>query len=153
MAAHNGTVLVASVSIIQDGKMLVIREGKPAVRYQWNLPSGRIEPGEDIPDAARREAKEETGYEVELTGTTGIYHFQAASGAYVILFHFTGEIIGGSLQLEEGMLDCKWITAADLLASDCRGYREPALMKQLCESLLHGKMHSLDLYYPVIRQA
>jgi 8-oxo-dGTP diphosphatase len=46
-----------------------------SVRNKWNFPSGRIELGEDILDAARREVKEETGYDVKITGTTGIYNF------------------------------------------------------------------------------
>jgi len=68
-------VLVVSVSIIRDDKVLMVKENKLAVRNKWNFPGGRIEQGEHILEAARREAKEETGYDIELTGTTGIYNF------------------------------------------------------------------------------
>ncbi|MBV7508988.1 NUDIX domain-containing protein [Bacillus sp. sid0103] len=75
---QNPIVLVVSVSIIKDEKVLMIKENKQNVINKWNFPSGRIEPGEDILYAARREVKEETGLDVELTDTTGIYFMSVA---------------------------------------------------------------------------
>ncbi len=42
---QNGIVLVASVSIIREDQVLIIKENKPSVRNKWNFPGGRIEPG------------------------------------------------------------------------------------------------------------
>jgi 8-oxo-dGTP pyrophosphatase MutT (NUDIX family) len=39
----------------------------------WGLPGGRVETGESASEAAIREAQEETGFEVALTGLQGIY--------------------------------------------------------------------------------
>jgi 8-oxo-dGTP diphosphatase len=144
---QTGMVLVVSVSIIREDKVLIIKENKPSVRNQWNFPSGRIEPGEDILDAARREGKEETGYEVKLTGTTGIYNFISGTNNQVILFHFTGEIIGGSLQLDANeIIDSKWILTSDLLIPDLNEIREVEVIKQIAENLIMGKNHSLTIY-------
>lgn len=52
------------------GQVLVVSQHGTS----WSLPKGRIEPGEDRLDAARREIREETGItELELVGEVGSY--------------------------------------------------------------------------------
>nr|WP_253186105.1 NUDIX hydrolase [Bacillus licheniformis] len=70
--SQNGIVLVASVSIFSDDKVLMIKENKPTSVNKWNFLGGRIEYGEDILYSARREVKEETGFDVNLIATTGV---------------------------------------------------------------------------------
>lgn len=144
---QNGIVLVVSVSIIHEDKLLMIKENKATVRNTWNFPSGRIEYHEDILEAARREAKEETGYDVKLTATTGIYNFMSSTNHQVILFHFIGEIIGGSLQLEPTeIIDSKWITPADLLIPDFLELRDKEVIQRITQNLISQKEYSLSLF-------
>ncbi|MHA7967301.1 NUDIX hydrolase [Paenibacillus sp. CAU 1782] len=145
---QNGIVLVVSVSIICEDKVLIVKENKASVKNKWNFPSGRIEYGEDILDAARREAKEETGYDVRLTGTTGIYNFISSSNHQVILFHFLGEILGGTLQLDASeIIDSKWIAPPDLLVPNLIELRDTEVIKQIAENLMsEEKELSLALF-------
>ena len=46
-----------------DGALLLVRH---AYRRNWGVPGGLLERGEEPADAARREAREETGLDVEL---------------------------------------------------------------------------------------
>jgi 8-oxo-dGTP diphosphatase len=65
----------------------------------------------------------------------------------VILFHFTGEIMGGSLQLEANeIIDCNWIMISDLLIPDLNEICEADVIKQITENLIRGKNHSLTFY-------
>lgn len=144
---QDGIVLVASVSIFSDDKVLIIKENKPTAVDKWNFPSGCIEYGENILYSAVREVKEETGLEVKLTGTTGVYNFISSTNNQVILFHFIGEITGGSLNLgEEEITDCKWINVNDFAAFENDDLREPSVMKQIIDNLLKENFYPISVF-------
>lgn len=144
---QSGIILVVSVTIIREEKALMVKENKASVKNKWNFPSGRIENGEDILDAARREVKEETGYDVRLTGTTGVYNFISSSNHQVILFHFMGEIIGGSLLLDtKEIIESKWSSLRDLLIPELIELRDKEVIKQIVENLISEKEFPLTLF-------
>jgi ADP-ribose pyrophosphatase YjhB (NUDIX family) len=144
---QNGIVLVVSVAIIKNNEVLMIKENKPSAINKWNFPAGRIEHKEDILYAACREVKEETGFDVKLTGITGIYNFISSSNNQVILFHFTGEITGGSLKIEEEeIVDSKWIKVSELLNLDNKDLRDASVTKQIANRLLNQDVHSIAVF-------
>ncbi|WP_423410208.1 NUDIX hydrolase [Heyndrickxia sp. MSNUG] len=145
--AEKSIVLVASVSIFKEKKVLMIKEKKPSAYNKWNFPSGRIEYMEGILDAACREVKEETGYDVSLTGTTGVYNFISSSNDQVILFHFTGEIIGGALELQEDEIaDAKWVAIEGILTNDYGELRDESVIRKIANSLLKKEIYALDIF-------
>ncbi|MCI1774104.1 MAG: NUDIX hydrolase [Paenibacillus lautus] len=146
---ENGIVLVVSVTLVQGDQVFLIQENKPSVRDTWNFPGGRIEPGETMVEAAIREVKEETGYEVQLKGTTGVYPFLSSLNYHVVMFHFTGIVTGGSLELgADEIKDCRWVTLPDILADDSMIFRDAEVMRRIVESLEKGVQHPLALFHP-----
>ena len=61
----------------RDRHVLLLRRSawKDEAPGQWETGSGRVEPGEAPEEAARREAREETGLEVEVLGTLDAHRF------------------------------------------------------------------------------
>ena len=53
---------VATLPVHDDGRLVLVRQYRYAVRDQvWELPAGRLDPGEPPEEAARRELEEEVG--------------------------------------------------------------------------------------------
>ena len=61
---HENPVPTVDVILERDGKVVLIRRKNPPPG--WALPGGFVDRGETLAAAARREAKEETGLDVEL---------------------------------------------------------------------------------------
>jgi ADP-ribose pyrophosphatase len=52
------------MAVDEQNRVLLVRQYRlPAADFLWELPAGRLDPGEEPRDAAIRELKEETGYE------------------------------------------------------------------------------------------
>ncbi|WP_440940496.1 NUDIX hydrolase [Immundisolibacter sp.] len=48
------------------GRVLLVQRGRPPAQGQWSVPGGKVEWGESVAAACRREVREETGIDVEL---------------------------------------------------------------------------------------
>ncbi|GEK00978.1 NUDIX hydrolase [Streptomyces sp. 1-11] len=103
--APKANSLVPSVTAVarnEAGEVLLIHKTDNDL---WALPGGGIDLGESALDAAVRETKEETGFDVEVTGLVGIYtnpnHVMAYDDGEVrqqFSICFLARIIGGRLR-------------------------------------------------------
>ena len=50
--------------IVHEGRVVLIRRGKPPLKGRWIVPGGTVEWGETLEEALVREVREETGLEV-----------------------------------------------------------------------------------------
>lgn len=70
---HPGAVVV--VACMDDGRLVFERQFRYPLRRAFiELPAGKIDAGEDIAVCARRELREETGYEAECWKHLGVIH-------------------------------------------------------------------------------
>ncbi len=98
----------------EEGKFLLVQEKQPKVYGLWNLPAGHVDKGEYIEHAAVREAKEETGYDVELGDKIDIYHETVESP---VRHAFKAKIIGSELIVQpDEILDVKWFSFDEITA-------------------------------------
>jgi 8-oxo-dGTP diphosphatase len=105
--------VVAGVVVRQDGKYLLLQEKQPKAYGKWNFPAGRVDVGESIEETALREAKEESGFDVELIREIKIFHTSATD---VVKHVFEAKIVGGELQTpEDEILASGWFTYAEIL--------------------------------------
>lgn len=64
----------------RDEVLLMWRHRFTTDTWNWEVPSGIVEPGEDIPEAAAREVLEETGYRVDVGLLTPLAYYQPVGG-------------------------------------------------------------------------
>lgn len=104
------TYIVAVVLINEQNEVLMIQEAKKSCAGKWYLPAGRMESGETIVQAARREVLEETGMEIEVTTLLGL---ECAGGSW-FRFVCTGRTVGGELKTpqkaDSESLQAKWVS-------------------------------------------
>lgn len=66
-------LLAADAVILFGGGIVLIQRDRPPYAGCYALPGGFVEIGERVEAAAIREAREETGLEIELLGLVGVY--------------------------------------------------------------------------------
>jgi ADP-ribose pyrophosphatase len=87
-----------AIMLQKEGKVLLVQEtSKSDCEDKWCYPVGHTELGENTFAAATREAKEETGYDVELKNIIGLLNFSQDEDFRSIIV-FTADIIGGDSQ-------------------------------------------------------
>jgi len=90
--------VAVNVAVIHEGKILLTKREDFEI---WILPSGGVEDGESLAQAALRETKEETGLNVELTSLVGVYsRLSNMSPAHIVLF--VARPIGGEIKCQPG---------------------------------------------------
>jgi len=107
-ASIEQAAVVAACLIKNDNKYLLVQEGNPKVYGLWNLPAGHVDKGEQIDTAAVREAKEETGFDVELVKEIDLIHEGIGKSVKHI---FSANIVGGEIYIDKDeIIDVKWLS-------------------------------------------
>ncbi len=106
--------VVAVVLIEHEDKLLLGKRSiNPGLGF-WSFPSGYVNRGEKVEEAALREVKEETNLDVRLTGLLGVY---SDNDNPIILIVYRAEVSGDINQLQpqpEEVSELAFFSLADL---------------------------------------
>ena len=104
----------AGVLLEEDGRVLLIRRGVNPGMDLWCLPGGFIEHDESPEVAAVREAKEETGLDVQLDELMGLHPYLDPARGNGILILYRGRRIGGVLTPGDDAKEARYFAAQEL---------------------------------------
>ncbi|WP_254790473.1 NUDIX hydrolase [Blastococcus tunisiensis] len=76
---------VGAVVLDGAGRLLLVRRGHAPHAGLWSLPGGRVEPGETLEQAVRREVREETGVDVAAGPVAGRLRIPAGPVVYDVV--------------------------------------------------------------------
>src|SRR5947209_19025154 len=111
---HIGSAVMMAVD--DKNRVLLVNQYRlPAEKYLWELPAGRLDPGEKPLQAAKRELGEETGYRARTW--IKLASFWVSPG-YVqermTIFLATDLTEGEATPMDDERIETRWFTAREL---------------------------------------
>lgn len=104
----------ASVAIVREGKVLLIKRAYAPYQHLWTLPGGRIEPGETIEQCAIREISEEVGLTIRNPRPVMVQSLGRDSTFQLAIF--VTRDFSGILRASDEVADHKWMAPSALIA-------------------------------------
>jgi 8-oxo-dGTP diphosphatase len=111
---------VGIVCFDSEGRVLLIKRGKPPRENEWSIPGGKIEWGEKAIDAAHRELFEETGIVADIFGlidAVDAIFSSRTSGAvhgHYVLIDYVASSAKGTLQAGDDACEACFAAMDDL---------------------------------------
>ncbi|MDX2150119.1 MAG: NUDIX hydrolase [Bryobacteraceae bacterium] len=111
---HAGSAVMMAVD--DRKRILLVRQYRlPARQYLWELPAGRLDPGEKPLAAAKRELVEETGYRAKKwTRLAGFYPSPGYVGEKMTIYLATQLTEGEATPTDDERIEKKWFKAKEL---------------------------------------
>jgi ADP-ribose pyrophosphatase YjhB (NUDIX family) len=108
--------LAVSATIFRDDRILLVRRARSPAKGLYTLPGGRVEFGESLAAALRREVDEETGLKIEIAGLAGWREVLPGpgGGGHFVIMSFAARWIANEVVLNEELDDFKWLAPDDL---------------------------------------
>lgn len=122
-----------SVLIAENGKVLIgKRSGEPGIGT-WAIPSGYIEYDEDFLSAARREAREETGLNVEIQAILHVTSSFVSPRFHFLGIYVSARVVNGILAAGDDLESVTWHPLCDPLPP--MGFEED---REIIQRYAHG---------------
>ena len=123
---HAGSAVMMAVD--EKKRILLVRQYRlPADKYLWELPAGRLDPGEKPLQAARRELAEETGYKARTWKKLASFW---VSPGYVqermTIFLATALTAGEATPMDDERIEARWFTRKEVKEMIASGKIEDA---------------------------
>jgi mutator protein MutT len=111
--------------VVNDGQALIIKRANDPYKGQWSIPGGRVELGESLADAVRRELREETGLEVMVGPLIEVFDRIQLDDDGALRYHFViidylCRAVAGTLLAGDDADEARWVTSDELERYDIR---------------------------------
>ena len=125
------TLVVAGL-VVRDGRVLITqRTAAQALPLQWELPGGKVEPGESSVAALARELAEEIGVAVEV-GRVWDVLFHAYPAFDLVMLVYACRIVDGEPRAVE-VADVAWVPPNELASWDLLPADRPLVERLVAE--------------------
>lgn len=110
--------LCVGIVAVVDGRLLLVRRGRPPGQGRWSIPGGHVEPGETMAAAVCRELREETGLEGACGPLIGWVEHPGRS-RHLVIFDFWATVVAdGPLVAGDDADDARWVSVDEVASLD-----------------------------------
>ena len=108
---HVGSAVMMAVD--EKKRILLVRQYRlPAGASIWELPAGRLDPGENPLQAAKRELIEETGFRASKWKKLAVFYGSPGFVAEkMTIFLATGLTAGEAQPMDDERIECRWFSS------------------------------------------
>lgn len=127
----------AGCAIVRDGRVLISRRGIEPYKGRFDVVGGFISLNESALDAVRREVKEETGLDIDVSIEDCLQiepHRYGDDGEWTLAIGFKARWIGGEPTPADDVAELRWIDAAELDSMDFAWPHDKALARKALEA-------------------
>jgi len=143
---HNGSVVILAIDNTKNKKdpwIVMERQYRHAARqFLWELPAGKLEPGEEALEGAKRELEEETGYRARRWKPLVTYYASPGFlGESMKVFVAEGLVAGDAHPEEDERIELRLIRLSEVL----RKIEKGAILdgKTLSSVLLYARLKAV----------
>ena len=122
--------------ILNEGRMLLVKRSKEPSKGLWSIPGGRLELGETIEQAVKREVLEECGVQIDIVRVIevmdNIQHDDAGKVNYhFVLIDMLANYLSGEPKAQSDAEECRWVTSAELAKLDMNPRLRGVIMREI----------------------
>lgn len=110
---------VAAAVVNEEGRMLLVKRGRPPRAGSWGLPGGLLDLGERLAHGAQREVLEETGVVCDVKDVVGTFEPLVVDDDGQIEYHyvvidFWASYVSGEAVAQDDADDVAWVSRFEL---------------------------------------
>ncbi len=111
---HDGSAVMMAVD--EKKRILLVRQYRlPAEKYLWELPAGRLDPGETPLQAAKRELAEETGYRARTWKKLASFFVSPGFVQERMTIYLATDLTEGTATpMDDERIEARWFSAKEL---------------------------------------
>jgi 8-oxo-dGTP diphosphatase len=114
---YRNSAPTAGAAIVRDGRVLLAVRGIEPHKGKFDVPGGFLQAGEEPVAGVKREVKEETGLEIDVSMEDCLQivpHEYGGEGDYVLAIGFKARPVSGEPSAASDVADVRWVGKKEL---------------------------------------